>query len=737
MVVSESLPRNQSLENLKTSIPAESERESPQLDCSMDSLHSFGRVPLSAQKAQRSLLEKCLRSYEHFFVKLIGSRMLEKENPVAKLFDELMISCSRDSTNERTRNLEALLNSKLVSEDSGYFNQDSSSYIGKESPEPLTQLWTLSSICQPEDWEDVLKIASSLLVELSTFTTYFLPGEGLLDEDPADEKVPEWLKVLVVCACWLSKQPSLQLISISSLLDLVALSKAQCDVKPQPQSGEGVITVIIMPLLKRWHVNFLQEKTNVFPILGQSLWRHLGELPPHKYRMRCVELLYELHHSLHDTCNAVEDVIGSALTSGVFEKKIEAFNRFITLWHLGREVESARSRGSLRTFDKSLLKVLDNLQLSDNSPLKLQAQSWLLHSLVRGDISRVLTPVLTMLLDHLTCRMSVLHVSIQHSNVILARSDPMEEPAEPLDENEGATNIYAISSVDGNVIYHVSNGRQGNEQKGKAKRKKRKKFTPNQHFINPVKVKRIFAVTTFASGVKGLRYITERNQAVKEVEVPPSISGNRKISVFINPLSLNCNSQDSLGDDSVGNKAEILKHAKKAKDGEDGSTGSLDESIFEGKKTDCSSPDSTDNSFESSSPEITERLGKKKDSVFGTAGNTREIPGTCTRGKYKSSNEFNTGYDIQDISGSYEATTEIPSWTMGDEEAELEISTTAEEYFSHSSGASIVEEVLNDVVDKAMQISDLAESNKVVSNFLLPFDDVDTKKLLPFIIYYT
>lgn len=57
--------------------------------------------------------------------------------------------------------------------------------------------------------------------------------------------------------------------------------------------------------------------------------------------------------------------------------------------------------------------------------------------------------------------MSVLHVSIQHSNIVLTKSDPiaLQEKSENAQEDaEGAANIYAISSVEGNVIYHVSNG---------------------------------------------------------------------------------------------------------------------------------------------------------------------------------------------------------------------------------------------------------------------------------------
>lgn len=60
---------------------------------------------------------------------------------------------------------------------------------------------------------------------------------------------------------------------------------------------------------------------------------------------------------------------------------------------------------------------------------------------------------------------------------------------------------------------------------------------------------------------------------------------------------------------------------------------------------------------------------------------------------------------------------EVPSWTMGDEE-EPDVSTTAEEYFSNSSGQSIVEEVLNDVLDRVAQICEGNET-LLVSNIKL------------------
>jgi hypothetical protein len=116
-------------------------------------------------------------------------------------------------------------------------------------------------------WEEVLKVASSLLVELSTFPTYFLPGDGLLEEEEPRDNVnlPKWLKVLIVCSCFLNVQPSLQLTSIATLLDLIALSKAHSDSARQTH-GEGVTTVVIVPLLKQWHIAYLKNYTDVFQV---------------------------------------------------------------------------------------------------------------------------------------------------------------------------------------------------------------------------------------------------------------------------------------------------------------------------------------------------------------------------------------------------------------------------------------------------------------------------------------
>lgn len=236
----------------------------------MGSTGSLCRGPSPAFQAQHSMLEKCLRQYEIFYVKLISNRILSRERTVQDMFDHLVVSCPRKSFDERMRYLEFLLNSRLNIDDSGFFSQETSV---TEDTKCLDIFHLFLDIATNSEWIEAMKIASSLFVELSTFPKYFLPGDDVLvEEEPKFEHVlPDWLKVLIVCSCWLQKQPALQLTSIATLLDLVALLKAHNDVETHPKSGEGVTTVVIVPLLKQWHVTYLMQYTNVFQVCSGNI----------------------------------------------------------------------------------------------------------------------------------------------------------------------------------------------------------------------------------------------------------------------------------------------------------------------------------------------------------------------------------------------------------------------------------------------------------------------------------
>lgn len=277
---SKALPRNKSMDDIKASC-IETDDLSPTSKSQLSTLKLFANTspngstgslckgPSPAFQAQHSMLEKCLRQYEIFYVKLIGQRILSRERTVQDMFEQLVVSCPRKSFDERMRYLEHLLNSKLNVEDSGFFSHDTSV---TEDTKCLDIFHLSLDIAAHSDWTEAMKIASTLFVELSAFPKYRQPGDDVhVEEEPKFEQIlPDWLKVLIVCSCWLQKQPALQLTSIATLLDLISLLEAHNDVETHPKSGEGMTAVIMAPLLKQWHVTYLMQYTNIFQVCDSS-----------------------------------------------------------------------------------------------------------------------------------------------------------------------------------------------------------------------------------------------------------------------------------------------------------------------------------------------------------------------------------------------------------------------------------------------------------------------------------
>ncbi|PSN50572.1 hypothetical protein C0J52_14759 [Blattella germanica] len=662
---------------------------------------------------QQTVLEQCIRQYEKFYVKFVGGQRVINGRKISELFQELLVVLPCETNEKRAAKLERLLYRCLnVHEEDSYsessYGQSSSKSISfkSNSYESWVQLKSIS-VCQGEQWEEPMKVASSLLVELSTFPNYCLPGDSSLTaNEPMDLcSFPEWLQVLVVCSCWLSSVPSLQLVAISTLLDLISLLRSQCEATGSPETG--VVAVVMVPLLKPWHVEYIEHHTNVVTVLANSLWHHLGQLGS-EHKVTCVELLHQLHNVLPSN-ESVENIIGESLTEENIERRVDAFQRFALLWHIGREVETkAGMNRNFRTFDKSLLKMLDNLQLSESCPLKLQAQSWLLHSLLRGDISRLLDPLLYMLLDPVTARMSVLHsiripsllgllktlkTEIIWTKMQHTRAVKDAENGDNMDENAATAKIYAISSVDGNVIYHVSDSTD--------QRKFKNRKEPRRNISNPVRAKRIFAVTTLVGGGKRENhYITEKNTYVKELESALALNRPQiqNISVFVNPFSSTANnsntSNDSATEDEYGRIStahECIRNATRFHQNGKGSEMGREE-----KPADILDSNSRSNS----NPDFSKCVSKFE------AGNRRLKKGIGSGFEEgdeggDSSSESMTNGGLEIVNGV------VQRWSVGDEEVlrELEESTTAEEYFGtgtmnngDSSSISVVEEILQDVL---------------------------------------
>ncbi len=127
-----------------------------------------------------------------------------------------------------------------------------------------------------------VKLASSLLMEMSTFPSY---NQNLVLDDSGkllvglrfgvEQKIfrnvnnftvllpPVWLKVLVLIACYCKSDRELQLATISTLFELISLLKSQLD---HSYVNPGVTYVVMIPLLKFGHINYLELKTRIVQV---------------------------------------------------------------------------------------------------------------------------------------------------------------------------------------------------------------------------------------------------------------------------------------------------------------------------------------------------------------------------------------------------------------------------------------------------------------------------------------
>lgn len=379
-----------------------------------------------------------------------------------------------------------------------------------------------------------------------------------------------------------------------------------------------------------------------------------------------------------------------------------------------------------------MLKMLDNLQLADSSALKVEAQNWLLHSLLRGDIHRLLDPLLMMLLDPATARVSVLHVRIQqhdeNSRPDLAASD------------DHTPRIYAISSVDGNVIYHVSEKcPKGN--------------------VKPGKAKRVFSVqTTLASNDSSklnTKYVTEKRATILSDDVGDPYQAHSKnlnllqnISVFVNPFSrdgvhkseaINTDFDDYYEDQKEQNgeligkairfsATDLDKNKSKSTEGS-GRLGSEEKHNNKNVKVQRNNSfTSLDHEFARSDSNQTTKssidilqLASLTDTIFTKVSDGKSCEKSISgRGSISSEGLATTA--STDTNGEL-----VRSWSFPGkdniESCEPEESTCAEEFFSSpnvpeawnamkgSEGWAVVEDVMNDLLDRVAALSGDYEVN--------------------------
>lgn len=133
------------------------------------------------------------------------------------------------------------------------------------------------------------------------------------------------------------------------------------------------------------------------------------------------------------------------------ESEAIRFRKFELLWDYGRE-----GQNSSRGFEATAMKMFDNLSLPYHISLRTFVAKWLQESLLRGDLCRLISPLMKILLATNTKRISVLHAHLIKRDGY--GSDSMTERGEggPHDgEAIAEKDVYAISSEDGTIKYHM------------------------------------------------------------------------------------------------------------------------------------------------------------------------------------------------------------------------------------------------------------------------------------------
>ncbi|XP_021695871.1 protein dopey-1 homolog isoform X2 [Aedes aegypti] len=380
-----------------------------------------------------------------------------------------------------------------------------------------------------ESLKSALKLACNVLTEMSSFPSY---GSDSGVNEKCDN-IPGWLKALTILAAFIGDLDT-QLSAAQTLIDMISLLRTN---DRKPKSSYGTTFVMMMPLLKLSHVLFLEKKTKVFQVLTTMLWNHLETGRPEARNISV--LLYRIHSCLDP--KFTEDVIISKLvvpqrennamhsrdlhvywsipTLSSTELKIDpaGFRRFQLLWKLGRDTHHGRE------FEKLMFLILDVLTLPSNLSIQVAVSKWQQEALVRGDMGRILKPLLKILLNESTKRMSIIYTKRYKQDNDTGsewEKDLVADGDSFLDKE-----CFAVSSEDGCIRYHMDN----------VLSKKRSPIRTIQ--------KKIFGVSigSKSNSSQVSNYIT--NDSSKEVASTVSADDNNftKMSVIINPLETELN----------------------------------------------------------------------------------------------------------------------------------------------------------------------------------------------------
>ncbi|XP_077487312.1 LOW QUALITY PROTEIN: protein DOP1A [Amblyomma americanum] len=545
----------------------------------IESSHLTSRQRTSSEKQSASceeelslanLITSCVASFQQLFLRFVELWVLVDAGASLRQFGTALIS-KRAKKDDREKELHGLLQQCLLQEEGGDPYQSIELPVVPPRPSEHTEVPQIKLDAQPgfSSLKDTYAALCQLLVELSSFPAtlwtlkaiYFNEGSP---HCPDEELLPSWLQQLLMLSCFVEDR-DLLLLTLAALLDLLGLARtAAVALEPSLRDGsralspgsQATVAMVVMPMVRPWELRTVLERTRLVGLAAGRLW---GLLEPgaSALHLRAVELLQLLNNLTPEQDGSCEDVLCRALASENDQEQTDAQKRFAILWHLSRDLKFKSTPSNLvRPFDRCLFQMLHSLSRPSGMQ-RAAAQVWLNHSLMRGDLARLLEPAMMVLLHPDTARISVQHVSVRAGAPTPAAAADAA-PAAAHDETSAEGRIFAISSVGGNVIYHVDKTKAGAPCTAGSSAV----VTP----CNPEK--KVLALTSIVGPEKGNGSKVVTRSSNVDVEFPPALESLHQMSLFVNPFGSLTSLASDYGLDCYGYDPPDLSNATRI----DGST---------------------------------------------------------------------------------------------------------------------------------------------------------------------
>ena len=298
-------------------------------------------------------------------------------------------------------------------------------------------------------YSEAFSLACTLILELSSLPKY----KGHTEEEEGEvevevvDAVPCWLGGLLLC-CVSSRE--LSPVQLSAVRATVELSSMATSCTPSSQGSSVLVT--ITPLLTKDMMELVLRDTDILPSLASLLWSSL-ETPESS---SCVSLLLRLVSLAR---GRVEKVVAASLQ--VPATSPGQYERYARLWQLSRNL---REQTSSTALDLCSVKMMSGLG-AERGAVRALCSRWVEESLARGDVGRLMEPLLLSLLDPHTARVSVLHAAVTR---------------------HGAR--FSVSCGDGKSVRHGSKVEQEEEERCGSRseaRQESSRLPPDQEDLTP------------------------------------------------------------------------------------------------------------------------------------------------------------------------------------------------------------------------------------------------------------